>query len=97
VPSDGGGAQPCIVASADLAQTVLNGQSLTSVDAPQTQIWFLLYAQLRRANGKAYRNLLLKKLLGQRPARQKTVGDTGVSLSFAIAEIFPKNSVLNFR
>jgi hypothetical protein len=67
VPSDGGAAQPCIIASADLAQTVLNGQSLTSANDPQTQIWFLLYAQLRRADGQAYRNLLLSKLLGRRP------------------------------
>src|ERR1019366_1488191 len=79
VPSDGGAAQPCIVASADLAQTVLNGQSLTWVDAPQTQIWFLLYAQLRRADGQAYRNLLLRKLLGQPPVHRKTVGDTGLT------------------
>ena len=72
VPSDGGAKQPCIVASADLAQTVLNGQSLTSANNPQTQIWFLLYAQLRRADGQAYRNLLLGKLRGQRP---RDIGD----------------------
>ncbi len=74
LPSDGGAAQPCIVASADLAQTVLNGQSLTSPANPQTQIWFLLYAQLRRVDGQAYRNILLMKLLGQRPG-QFTRGD----------------------
>jgi hypothetical protein len=65
IPSDGGAIQPCIVASAGLAQTVLNGQSLTNPAAPQTQLWFLLYAQLRRADGKAWRNLLLGRLLGQ--------------------------------
>jgi hypothetical protein len=69
--------QPCIVTSADLAQTVLNGQSLTSADYPQTQIWFLLYAQLRRADGQAYRNLLLRKLLGRVVDTYRTVGDTG--------------------
>jgi hypothetical protein len=69
VPSDGGASQPCIVASADLAQTVLNGQSLTAASNPQTQIWFLLYAQLRRVDGQAYRNILLQRLLGQRPGR----------------------------
>jgi hypothetical protein len=72
-PSDGGASQPCIVASADLAQTVLDGESLTSASAPQTQIWFLLYAQLHRVDGQAYRNLLLAKLLGQQP-NQVTTG-----------------------
>jgi hypothetical protein len=64
VPTGGGVKQPCIVCSADLAQTVLDGRSLTNKQQPQTQIWFLLYAQLRRADGKAYRNLLLDKRLG---------------------------------
>jgi hypothetical protein len=77
IPTDGGPVQPCIVTSADLAQTVLNGQSLTSADYPQTQIWFLLYAQLRRADGQAYRNLLLRKLLGRVVDTYRTVGDTG--------------------
>ncbi len=72
VPSTGGPSQPCICATADLAQTVVNGQSLTSAAAPQTQIWFLLYAQLRRADGGAYRNLLLGKLQGVPPAPTKT-------------------------
>jgi hypothetical protein len=67
VPTGGGTKQPCIVCSADLAQTVLNGRSLTDKQQPQTQIWFLLYAQLRRADGKAYRNLLLDKRQGAQP------------------------------
>jgi hypothetical protein len=65
VPTDGGPMQPCIVASADRAQTVLEGQSLTNPGAPQTQIRFLLYAQLRRADGRAWRNVLLRRLEGQ--------------------------------
>jgi hypothetical protein len=64
VPTAGGPKQPCISATADLAQTVLGGISLTSASAPQTQIWFLLYAQVRRADGEAWRNLLLAKLAG---------------------------------
>ncbi len=66
VPTDVnvGPMQPCIVASADRAQTVLDGQSLTDPSAPQTQIWFLLYAQLRRADGRAWRNVLLHRLEG---------------------------------
>ncbi|GAC1415349.1 MAG: hypothetical protein NVSMB62_02820 [Acidobacteriaceae bacterium] len=78
VPSGGGAKQPCIVASADLAQTVLSGQSLTSRSAPQTQIWFLLYAQLRRADGKAYRNLLLDKRMGYPDSRENSGHVTGI-------------------
>ncbi len=74
VPSTGGPNQPCISCTADLAQTVLNGQSLTSASAPQTQIWFLLYAQLRRADGEAYRNLLLSKLQGLPPSPTSAFG-----------------------
>ncbi len=64
IPSGGGSVQPCIACTAELAQTVLNSVSLTSPFRPQTQIWFLLYTQLRRADGEAYRNLLLAKLRG---------------------------------
>jgi hypothetical protein len=67
IPTGGGVKQPCIVCSADLAQTVLDGRSLTDKQQPQTQIWFLLYAQLRRADGQAYRNLLLDKRPGAQP------------------------------
>ncbi len=67
IPTGGGPVQPCICATADLAQTVLDGVSLTLPAAPQTQIWFLLYAQLRRADGEAWRNLLLAKLPGAQP------------------------------
>jgi hypothetical protein len=84
-PSNGGANQPCIVASADLAQTVLNGQSLTAKAAPQTQIWFLLYAQLRRADGGAYRNLLLSKLEGKQPVTKRITGNvTGIAQQQAI-------------
>ena len=79
IPSPGAVKQPCIVASADLAQTVLNGQSLTSRSAPQTQIWFLLYAQLRRADGKAYRNLLLDKRRGYPPTQDSTGNVAGIA------------------
>ena len=72
--------QTYITASADLAQTVLNGVSLTTRTAPQTQIWFLLYAQLRRADGQAYRNVLLAKKQGTPPPVDPTTGvfTTGV-------------------
>ena len=56
---------PAIVASANLAQTVYNGVSLTQPGHPQTQIWFLLYAQVPRVDGQAWRNILLGKVLGK--------------------------------
>ncbi|HEY4379411.1 MAG TPA: hypothetical protein VGN01_03635 [Acidobacteriaceae bacterium] len=95
VPSDGGAKQPCIVASADLAQTVLNGQSLTSANNPQTQIWFLLYAQLRRADGQAYRNLLLGKLQGRRPRNTRLdnlPGDVPTHASFLTPTFTPNTT-----
>jgi hypothetical protein len=64
-------ATPVIVAVANLAQTVYNGISLTNSNHPQTQIWFLLYAQVQRVDGQAWRNILLDKVLGtpiQQPA-----------------------------
>ena len=53
---------------------MLDGQSLTFESAPQTQIWFLLYAQLRRVDGQAYRNLLLGKLPGELRLQLGTTG-----------------------
>jgi hypothetical protein len=53
-----------IVAVADLAQTVYNGVSLTNPLSPQTEIWFLLYAQVARVDGQAFRNILLAKKQG---------------------------------
>ena len=56
---------PAIVAVANLAQTVFNGVSLTDPNFPQTEIWFLLYAQVERVDGRAWRNILLEKVLGK--------------------------------
>lgn len=57
-------AVPGIVAVANLAQTVQNGVSLTTAEHPQTQIWFLLYAQVQRVDGQAWRNILLARTPG---------------------------------
>jgi hypothetical protein len=57
-------AVPAIVAIANLAQTVSNGVSLTAARRPQTEIWFLLYAQVQRVDGQAWRNILLAKTPG---------------------------------
>jgi hypothetical protein len=66
-------AVPGIVALANLAQTVYNGSSLTTPRRLRTEIWFLLYAQVQRIDGQAWRNILLNKtpghLLQQNPAQ----------------------------
>jgi len=94
LPADGGAIQPCIVASADLAQTVYGGVSLTTRAHPQTSIWFLLYAQLQRADGDAWRNLLLAKLPGVQTREQKDnlslvaqQQEIAVSAAFSQAEV----------
>jgi hypothetical protein len=92
-PSAGGAVQPCISATADLAQTVLNGQSLTSPFAPQTQIWFLLYAQLQRADGQAYRNLLLSKLQGIPPSPTQTYASALQQQSIPVTAAFSQASI----
>ncbi len=47
-----------LVVEAPFALAVLNGKNVTS-RPPRTQIWALLYAQVRQADGKDYRNILL--------------------------------------
>jgi hypothetical protein len=55
---------PSILAVSTLAQTVYNGVSLTDPTKIQTEIWFLLYAQVQRVDGQAWRNILLQKVRG---------------------------------
>ena len=50
-----------ISVSAPYAQAVFNGQDVTS-NPPRTAIWAVLYAQVRQADGKDYRNILLTEL-----------------------------------
>ena len=54
--------------TAPFAQTVFNGADVTS-NPPRTQLWALLYAQVKRADDKAYRNVLLddQLFIRQRP------------------------------
>jgi len=47
-----------LIAEAPYAMAVLNGKNITA-RPPRTQIWVLLYAQVRQADGKDYRNILL--------------------------------------
>jgi hypothetical protein len=55
--------------TAPFAQTVFNGADVTS-NPPRTQLWALLYAQVKRADDAAYRNILLDDQLFVRQ-RQK--------------------------
>ena len=57
-------AVPAVVATASLAQTLYDGMSLTNPAGPQTEIWFLLYAQVQRVDGLEWRNILLEKRRG---------------------------------
>jgi len=94
-PNGGSVVQPCISATANLAQTVLNGVSLTVPTAPQTEIWFLLYAQLRRADGEAWRNLLLAKLPGLLP-QYNDVGGAGLpqqGQSIPVTAVFAQSAI----
>jgi len=50
--------QTQLVVEAPYAEAVHHGQNITS-NPPRTQIWALLYAQVRQADGKDYRNILL--------------------------------------
>ncbi|MDQ6812287.1 MAG: hypothetical protein M3040_00895 [Bacteroidota bacterium] len=47
--------------STPYAQALFNGQDVTS-NPPRTAIWALLYAQVKQADGKDYRNILLTEL-----------------------------------
>lgn len=47
-----------IIITAPYASAVLNGQDV-SATPPQTSLWYMLYAQVKQADGKSYRNLLI--------------------------------------
>jgi hypothetical protein len=61
-----------IMVTAPFASTVFNGADVTS-KPPRTQLWALLYAQVKRADNEAYRNILLddQLFLRQRAAYPK--------------------------
>jgi hypothetical protein len=62
-----------IMVTAPFAQTVFNGADVTS-NPPRTQLWALLYAQVKRADDKEFRNILLDDQLfvRQRPKMDAT-------------------------
>jgi len=47
-----------IIITAPFATAVLNGENVTA-NPPQTSLWYMLYTQVRQADGLSYRNLLL--------------------------------------
>lgn len=47
-----------LVITAPFANAVLNGKNVAAIP-PQTSLWCFLYAQVKQADGKAYRNILL--------------------------------------
>lgn len=63
-----------ISVTAQYATSVLNGKDVTS-KPPKTEIWCMLYAQARQADGKGNRNILLseKRLAYIDPAKQPVV------------------------
>ena len=50
-----------ITVTAQYATSVFNGKDVTS-NPPKTEIWAMLYAQLRQADGKENRNILLTEI-----------------------------------
>ena len=69
-----------LIVEAPYAIAVLNGKNVTH-NPPRTELWALLYAQVRQADGKDYRNILLddrkltlRKRLGGRFGKKLGIG-----------------------
>jgi hypothetical protein len=67
-----------LVVEAAYAEAVLAGKNITA-NPPRTEIWALLYAQVRQADGKDFRNILLedRKLLAVPRIRHKLEDPAG--------------------
>jgi hypothetical protein len=63
-----------ILVSAPFAKALFNGKNVTS-NPPRTDIWCLLYAQVKQADGLDYRNILLdqKRLVKKSPSRYRKI------------------------
>ena len=69
-----------LIVEAPYAQAVLSGKNITA-NPPRTQIWALLYAQVRQADDKDFRNILLgDRMLAPRPKQRELVNFGAVSL-----------------
>ncbi|MBC7887189.1 MAG: hypothetical protein H7Z13_04825 [Ferruginibacter sp.] len=63
-----------ILVSAPFAKALFNGKNVTSTP-PRTNIWCLLYAQVKQADGLDYRNILLdeRRLTQKSPTRHRKI------------------------
>ncbi len=71
-----------IAVSAPFARAVSNGKNVTA-RPPRTQIWCMLYAQVRQADGRDFRNILLDdRLLEMQPHEKiKLINDDAVVMA----------------
>ncbi|RZJ91762.1 MAG: hypothetical protein EOO20_04175 [Chryseobacterium sp.] len=65
-----------IIITAPFATAVLDGKNLTA-DPPQTSLWYMLYTQVKQADGNSFRNLLLSSGHMSFKRRPKPVSDIG--------------------
>ncbi|MDQ3022601.1 MAG: hypothetical protein M3R36_18860 [Bacteroidota bacterium] len=77
-----------IAVTAPFANAVLNGKNVAAMP-PQTSLWCFLYAQVRQADGKSYRNILLdSREMNYTPAKfQKDEGNRYGGTAFRQNEI----------
>jgi hypothetical protein len=73
--------QDTLLVEAPFAKAVLGGKNITA-DPPRTELWALLYARVRQADGQDWRNILLDdRRLDLIPRVRGRLGDvTGMSL-----------------
>ncbi len=72
---------------APFAEAVLNGKTITA-DPPRSELWALLYAQVKQADGKDWRNILLDdRKLRVLPRVRRRVEDAAGNLSVAFQNV----------
>ncbi|MBC7924778.1 MAG: hypothetical protein H7039_03900, partial [Bryobacteraceae bacterium] len=70
-----------LTVEAPYSEAVFNGKNITA-NPPRTEIWALLYAQVRQADGKDFRNVLLgERRLAFRPRLSGRLKLTGASIT----------------
>jgi hypothetical protein len=80
--------QDGIVVTAPFASPVLNGARLTSLNGgSRTQMWFMLYAQVRRADAAQMLNVLVGKTRGGLAPQDQAARDLSAMGRFLKAEI----------
>lgn len=78
-----------VLVDAPYAQAVFNGKNVTS-NPPRTSIWALLYAQVKQADGRSYRNILIdQKKMAVKTAKRLNPATGGVDV------ITEENTFLN--